>query len=196
MHVLESRRKTIRVAGYQAEMVQVSASKSAGGPPLPGVLRWAGGRLSVVLGGRSGVGVEVDTDRHEFRVTRPGRPDPVLRLPGSAVRLLPGCLLGLVRDDGDDAPVVRPFPAGAWLVLVNKGLLAAGQVGRGEAFGVGRLLASVDSARSAPAVAGRILEAVSRHLSGLAPEDEVTVVVIARTAAAVVQVASELPQAA
>jgi hypothetical protein len=139
------------------------------------------------------VGVEVDTDRHEFQLTPPGPPDPVLRLPGSASRVLPGCRLGLVRDDVDNEPIVRPFPAGVWLVLVNEGLLAATRPG-GEAFGPHRLLAAVDAARSAPAVADRILEALSRHLDGLNPVDEMTVVVIARTAAA--QVAGELRWAA
>ena len=51
---------------------------------------WPAGRFASV-----GV-VEVDIGRHEFQVALAGHPDPVLRLPGDAARVLPECRLGLV----------------------------------------------------------------------------------------------------
>ena len=68
-------------------------------------------------------------------------------------------------------------------MLVSDGVLDAGVVTRGEAFGVDRLLAAVNSARSASSPASLILTAVSRHLAGAAPEDDVTVMVISRSIA-------------
>lgn len=138
--------------------------------------------------------VEVDTERHEFRSTLAGHPDPILWVPGDAARVLPECRLGLVGLNlgvADAEPIARPFPAGACLVLVSDGVLDAGVGTRRETFGMNRLLAAINSASSASKVASRILKAVTEHVGGAAPEDDVTVVAITRTAAAVSLAARE-----
>jgi serine phosphatase RsbU (regulator of sigma subunit) len=142
---------------------------------------WPAGRFASV-----GV-VEVDIRCHQFRVTLAGHPDPVLRLPGAAARAVPECRLGLVGlnlGEPETEPGGRPFPRGACLVLVSDGVLDAGVWARGEAFGMRRLLAAVDGARSPAQVASRVLEAVHQHLGGGKPEDDMTVLTIARTRAA------------
>jgi hypothetical protein len=154
---------------------------------------WPAGRFASV-----GV-VEVDTERHEFQVALAGHPDPVLRPPGEPARVLAGCRLGLVGLNlgvAEAEPVPRPFPAGACLVLVSDGVLDAGVVTRGEAFGLDRLLAAVGPAGSPAQVASHVLNAVRQHVGGMEPEDDVTVVVIARTGAAAAVEATEVRQVA
>jgi serine phosphatase RsbU (regulator of sigma subunit) len=150
---------------------------------------WPTGRFASV-----GV-AEVDAQRHQFRILLAGHPHPLLRLPDGGTRVLPGCRLGLVGVNlgtAETEPVARPFPMGACLVLVSDGVLDAGVLTRRGAFGVDRLLEAVDSARFPSQVASRILKAVNQHLCGAHPEDDMTIVVIARMVAAAALEASEV----
>jgi serine phosphatase RsbU (regulator of sigma subunit) len=152
------------------------------------------------LGRFASVGiVEVDRRLHELKVVLAAHPHPVLRLPGGASHVLLEVRLGLVGLNlgvAEEEPAPRPFPLEACLVLVSDGVLDAGVASRGEAFGVDRLLAAADAAAAPAQVASSILQAVGQHVSGAEPEDDVTIVVIARTAADAAQEARAVRLAA
>jgi serine phosphatase RsbU (regulator of sigma subunit) len=113
-----------------------------------------------------------------------GHPIPIVRRGSGAAEPLRGYghfgLIGINGGlDAAEIPWVR-FPPGSLLVLPTDGVLDAG-IGRGEQFGMGRLLDAIESADDPCDVIEVVWREIFRHMDGHPLEDDSMLLVIARS---------------
>jgi hypothetical protein len=151
-------------------------------PPADWILNvdrhWPGERLATLAV------VDLDLVRHRIRIALAGHPAPLIRGRSGAVKACReygrfGVLgIGLNRD-ATEVPWL-PFTPGSLLVLATDGVFDAG-VGRGELFGSDRLMSAIETADEPCEVMEVVCRQVFQHLDGHPLEDDLTLLVIARS---------------
>jgi serine phosphatase RsbU (regulator of sigma subunit) len=130
------------------------------------------------------VAADIDLASHQFACLRAGHPDVIFRDSNASARFLDAPLSGLVgtHEECQPAPTSEmawfPFPPGAAVVLVSDGVLDAGVWHRNDPFGAVRLLDAV--IRAGEDLLESITSQALQHLQGQPPEDDFTLIVIAR----------------
>jgi RNA polymerase sigma-70 factor (ECF subfamily) len=130
--------------------------------------------------------LEIDTARHQFTAAAAGHPDPLVRAPGGLVRRLPASRYGLlgVNLDADETSLPsQGFLPGAAVLLYSDGVVDAG-IRRGQPFGEARLRNCLQEAESPAAAVENVRCRLVQHLDGRPLEDDASLVIVWRSAAA------------
>jgi hypothetical protein len=130
--------------------------------------------------------VDLDLENHCYRVVLADHPAPLIR-PGdrAAALSLDGQfrLVAPVPSHGTSEVPWLPFEPGSFLVLPTSGVLNAGMVSRGEGFGMRRLKRAIETAHGPGEVLDSVCRDVVHHLGGHPLEDDLTLLLIARSRA-------------
>ncbi len=93
-----------------------------------------------------------------------------------------GLPLGMIDDSSYDPSTIPPLKTGEMILLYTDGIPDAHRPPDNDAFGQERLRTTINAhaASGAQSVCDAVVAAVTKHLSGHAPHDDITIVVIER----------------
>jgi sigma-B regulation protein RsbU (phosphoserine phosphatase) len=126
----------------------------------------------------------LDGETHRLRYANAGHDRPLRLGRDGTWRSLDGAglVLGILEDSGYEEDSVSLDP-GESLVVYSDGIIDAADAAD-EAFGMERLACVLEAAHDAPvqSVLDRVFEAVNRHAAGAPQTDDMTLLVVRRSA--------------